>query len=276
MVRVFGEPFGDSAALSVWLLSRFTSEHVKVALSGEGGDEIFCGYRWYGSAMSAPAPVSKRLAAALLPTFSVAGRSAQRRASSGLERYASFLGLFTPAQRAALAGPRLKDAAEEDPLWHFRRHWRPELPFHQRLQWADLNTYLPDGMLTKVDRASMAFSLEVRPPLLDHRLVEWAFTLDAALQRDPKTDKGKLVLRRLIEDRLPPGHLERPKRGFNLAIRRWARKSPGLLEDALDRLAASGFIRRPRFASLTNEQTWGLLVLDRWLARHASSYGARG
>ncbi len=274
MVRVFGEPFGDSAALAVWLLSRFTSEHVKVALSGEGGDEIFCGYRWYGNAMSAPAPAWRRLAAELLPTFSQSGRSAQRRGSSGLERYASFLGLFTPAQNRALVGPRLRGVADADPLWHFRRHWRPELPFHQRLQWADLHTYLPDGMLTKVDRASMAFSLEVRPPLLDHRLVEWAFTLDAALQRDPETDKGKLLVRRLMEDRLPPGHLERPKRGFNLAIRRWARKSPGLLDGALHRLADSGIIRRPRLFSPTNEQTWALLVLDRWLARHARFYSS--
>ncbi|MDH3402347.1 MAG: asparagine synthase (glutamine-hydrolyzing) [Acidobacteriota bacterium] len=272
LVEVFGEPFGDSAALAVWLVSRFTSEHVKVALSGEGGDEIFCGYRWYGRAMSAPAPAWRRLSAALLPTFTLAGRSAQRRGCADLERYASFLGLFTPAQKRALAGPRL--AAGADDLWHFRRHWRPELPFHQRLQWADLYTYLPDGMLTKVDRASMAFSLEVRPPLLDHRLVEWALTLDAALQRDAATDRGKLVLRRLMAGRLPPGHLERPKRGFNLAIRRWARANPGLLAGALGRLAANGIIRRPRPFSPTNEQTWALLVLDRWLRRHDGAYAS--
>jgi len=268
MVRVFGEPFGDSAALSVWLLSRFTSEHVKVALSGEGGDEIFCGYRWYGPAMSVVAPAWRRAAAGLLPTFSAIGRSTQRRISQGLERYACFLGLFTPAQKRALIGPRLQDASD-DPLWNFRRHWREDLPLHQRLQWADLHTYLPDGMLTKVDRASMAFSLEVRPPLLDHRLVEWALTLDAALQRDPVSDRGKLVLRRLVSDRLPPGHLDLPKRGFNLAIRRWAQKTPGLLDDALRRLADQGIIRRPRFFSPTNEQTWALLVLDRWLEQNA-------
>jgi len=274
MVRVFGEPFGDSAALAVWLVSRFTREHVKVALSGEGGDEVFCGYRWYGRAMRAPAPAWRGLAAAILPTFTLAGRSAQRRSSSGLERYASFLGLFTPAQRRALAGPRLDSVGDGDPLWHFSRHWRPELPFHQRLQWADFATYLPDGMLTKVDRASMAFSLEVRPPLLDHRLVEWAFRLDESLQLDPQTGRGKLLLRRLMKDRLPAGHLERPKRGFNLAIRRWARQSPGLLAGTLSRLAANGIIERPLIFSPTNEQTWALVILDRWLAQHASFYTA--
>lgn len=269
MVRVFGEPFGDSAALSVWLLSRFTSRHVKVALSGEGGDEMFCGYRWYGPAMSAVAPTWRRLAAGLLPTFSAIGRSTERRTSQGLDRYACFLGLFTPDQKRALVGPRLREAADDDPLWNFRRHWRPELPLHQRLQWADLHTYLPDGMLTKADRASMAFSLEVRPPLLDHRLVEWAFTLDARLQRDPVSDRGKLVLRHIVPDRLPSGHLELPKRGFNLAIRRWARKNPALLDGAMERLAAQGIIHRPRIFSPTNEQTWALLVLDRWLERYA-------
>jgi asparagine synthase (glutamine-hydrolysing) len=274
MVGVFGEPFGDSAALAVWLLSRFTSSHVKVALSGEGGDEIFCGYRWYGRAMRDPARLWRRATAALLPTFTRSARSAQRRGSAGLERYACFLGLFTPTQRQALLGPRLAAVADPDPLAGFRRHWRPELPFHMRLQWADLHTYLTDGMLTKVDRASMAFSLEVRPPLLDHRIVEWAFTLDAALQRDAATDKGKLVPRLLMRDRLPPGHLERPKRGFNLAIRRWASATPGLLDDALARLARHDVIRRPRVFSPTNEQTWGLLVLDRWLTRHAAFYSA--
>lgn len=273
MVSVFGEPFGDSAALSVWLVSRMTRRHVTVALSGEGGDEILCGYRWYGHAITDPSTAARRLLARLLPTFSQSGRSFQRRGASGFERYCAFLGVFTPEQKRALVGPRLEPAGEEDPLWHFRRYWRPELERVQRLQWADLHTYLPDGLLTKVDRASMAFSLEVRPPLLDHRLVEWALGCSAALKRDPVTDKGKVVLRRLIEPRLPQGHLDLPKRGFNLAIRRWARRNPGVLRDALRRLADHEVIRRPRFFQPTNEQVWSLLTLDRWLMRHDPSYG---
>ncbi len=273
MVSVFGEPFGDSAALSVWLLSRFVRRHVKVALSGEGGDEVFCGYRWYGSAMTRRSSPISSLLARLAPTMSRFGRSQQRRSLHGLERYAAFLGVFTPRQTDHLLGPWLRaELEEEDRLWHFRRYWRDELPLHQRLQWADLHTYLPDGLLTKVDRASMAWSLEVRPPLLDHRLVELAFRFDRSLQRDPKTDRGKIVLRSILEPRLPPGHLALPKRGFNLPIARWIRKQPAIWKAAVGRLQASGIIDRVTPLQLNNEQTWALLILDGWLAKNDGGY----
>jgi asparagine synthase (glutamine-hydrolysing) len=111
----------------------------------------------------------------------------------------------------------------------------------------------------------MYHSLEVRPPLLDHRLVEFALSLDPSLQRDIPGNKGKLVIRRLMTDRVPPGHFDSPKRGPNLPIRNWVRRHPGLLHGALDRLADAGLIRRPRFFSFKSEQAWVLLVLDRWL-----------
>jgi hypothetical protein len=75
------------------------------------------------------------------------------------------------------------------------------------------------------------------------------------------------VVRRLMADRVPPGHLDRPKRGFNLPIRRWARHHPGMIDAALDRLADAGVIRRPRITLFKNEQVWALLVLDRWIQR---------
>jgi asparagine synthase (glutamine-hydrolysing) len=274
MVGVFGEPFGDSAALSVWLLSRMTRRHVTVALSGEGGDEIFCGYRWYGQAMAGPTAFFRVFRSNRLGTFTGGGRSWQRRASQGLERYGSFVCVFTSEQVRGLRGPRLQACAEEDPLWNLRRYWRPELPLHRRLQWCDMNTYLPDDLLNKIDRASMAFSLEVRPPLLDHRLVEWALSCPVEVLRDNATDRGKHVLRKLIEPRLPDGHFDRPKRGFNLAIGRWARRSPAVFREALERLEAHGMIHRPRVFLPANEQVWSLLMLDRWLLRHERSYGA--
>jgi asparagine synthase (glutamine-hydrolysing) len=247
------------------MVSRMARRHVTVALSGDGGDEVLCGYQWYSRLFEPPGAAIHRMLAAWLPPFGDLARSVQRRAADGLERYASYVGLFTPHQKSALLGPRLAEAGEGDDLWFYREHWRDDLDPLRRIQWADLHGYLPEGMLTKVDRASMAHALEVRPPLLDHRLVELAFRVDPRLLRDVEGNRGKLPLRRIVEPRLPTGHLDAPKRGFNLPIRRWAGRRPGLVDGALDRLSETGLIRRPRSPRLKNEQTWGLLVLDRWV-----------
>ena len=138
-----------------------------------------------------------------------------------------------------MLGPDLFDPGYDD-LWHFREFWREDLEPLKRLQWVDIHTYLPGDLLFKVDRASMARSLEVRPPLLDHRLVEFALSIDTRLLRDVEGNRGKLVMRRLMEDRVPAGFFDRPKRGFNLPIRNWVRKDPALLERALDRWLIQG------------------------------------
>ncbi len=262
--RVFDEPFGDSSSWATYLVSRLARKHATVALSGEGGDELFCGYQWYSKWLVLRPNLFHRLLAATLPSFSDGGRSSQRRSSTGLEKYASFLGPFTPRQKALLLGQALAESDYDD-LWHFRRYWREDLEPLKRMQWADLHTYLPGDLLTKVDRASMAHSLEVRPPLLDHKLVEWALSLDTRLLRDVEGGRGKLIVRALMEDRIPVGLFDRPKRGFNLPIRDWLRRQPHLMESALDRLAEAEVIRRPRLANFTNEQSWTLLALDRWL-----------
>ena len=262
--RLFDQPFGDSGSWATFLVSRMAREHVTVALCGEGGDELFCGYQWYRRWAETPPGAALRRAAGLLPIFSALGRSLRRRAATGLERYVAFLGPFTVEQKRALVGPRLAEEGYDD-LWFYRRHWREELPPLKRLQWADLHTYLAGDLLTRVDRASMAHSLELRPPLLDHELVELALSLDGPLLLDPATGTGKLVVRRLMEGRVPAGLFDRPKRGFNLPIRRWVARRPRLLRDALDRLAEAGIIRRPRALSFTGEQAWALLSLDRWM-----------
>jgi len=264
MPGVFDEPFGDTGAWANYLVSRLARRHAIVALSGEGGDELFCGYQWYSKWLTDRSTFVNRVMAALLPPLSRGTRSAQRRAATGLERYAAFLGPFTTQQRQALLGPAL-ELTDYDDLWHYRRFWRQDLEPLKRMQWADIHTYLPGDLLTKVDRSSMAHSLEVRPPLLDHRLVEFALSLDTRLLRDVEGDRGKLIVRRLMEDRIPPGIFDRPKRGFNLPVADWLRRRPELLSAALDRLADRKIIRRPRVFRFTNEQTWTLLFLDRWL-----------
>ncbi len=265
--RVFDEPFGDSSSWATYLVSRLARRHAIVALSGEGGDELFCGYQWYSKWLTLQPNAFHRFLARWLPTFTDGARSSQRRSASGLEKYAAFLGPFTAQQKAALLGPALAADGYDD-LWHFRRYWREDLEPLKRMQWADLHTYLPGDLLTKVDRTSMAHSLEVRPPLLDHHLVEWALSLDTRLLRDVEGGRGKLIVRRLMEKRVPPDLFERPKRGFNLPIREWLRRQPHLLASAIDRLDEASIIRRPRYANFTNEQSWTLLSLDRWLLQN--------
>lgn len=264
---VYDEPFGDSAAWSVYLVAEMAARKVKVCLSGEGGDELFAGYNTHSKYFTDRATLLHRLAAWALPPFSRVARSCQRRTSKDLERYAAYVAPFTLRQKLELLGPELEDPDYDD-LWHMRRFWRDDLEPLKRLQWLGFNNDLPGALLTKIDRASMAHSLEVRPPFLDHRLVELSLSLDSRLLRDIEGHRGKLLLRRLMEDRVPPGHFEHPKQGFNLPINRWLRRKPEVLDRALDRLDRAGIIRRPTAARFSHEQAWSLLILDRWMTQN--------
>ena len=108
----------------------------------------------------------------------------------------------------------------------------------------------------------MAHSLEVRPPLLDHRLVEFMLSVDPQLLIDRRRRRGKLLVRRLMEPRLPPGHLNHPKSGFGLPVHRWLKRNSGVLPRAVARLIERGVLRRP--VSSEFRRAWFLLVLDRW------------
>jgi asparagine synthase (glutamine-hydrolysing) len=116
--------------------------------------------------------------------------------------------------------------------------------------------------LTKVDRTSMAHSLEVRPPLLDHRLVEFMLSVNPEVLVDQPRRRGKLLVRQLMEPRLPPGHLNQPKSGFGLPVHRWLRRHPQVLREAVRRLMDRGVLQRPVGSEF--RRAWYLLVLDRW------------
>jgi asparagine synthase (glutamine-hydrolysing) len=271
MPGLFDEPFGDSGAWSNWAVADLAAGYVKVALCGEGADELFLGYQRQHKQLLSPMNHFVSAVGSLAPRLSLTGRSIQRRSATGFDRFVNHICPFAPAQQAALLHPDLLDDAEDDPTWCFAGNWRDDLDERKAMQWTEIKTTLPDGLLTRVDRASMAHSLEVRPPLLDHRVVELALRLHPDLLADGRGGPGKLVLRGLMEPRLPPGHLDRPKGGFNLPIRRWIKSRPGLLQDALDRLTEAEIIRRPRFASFSSEQIWTMLVLDRWISEEGPS-----
>jgi asparagine synthase (glutamine-hydrolysing) len=263
MPRIFDEPFADSAAWSNYLIAQFARREVIVALSGEGGDEVFCGYPRYWSSVGARSSVLNRALARWLPPLSRLGASMQRHAYTGLPAFAAALGGMPQAQIDRLLARDWRESGY-DYLWFYRQFWREgEDPLVQ-LRWLDLHTSLAEGLLTKVDRTSMAHSLEVRPPLLDHRLVEFMLSVDPSLLVDRRRRRGKLLERRLMQPRLPPGHLDRPKSGFGLPVHRWLKSQPRVLHQAVARLRERGVLARsvgPEF-----RRAWSLLVLDRWFA----------
>jgi asparagine synthase (glutamine-hydrolysing) len=261
MPALFDEPFGDSAAWSNYLIAQFARREVTVALSGEGGDEIFCGYPRYWSRIGARSNLLNRSLARYLPPLSRLASSMQRHGYVGLPAYAAALGGMTAQQIDSLLSPSWREP-EYDYLWFYRQFWREDLKPLAQLRWLDLNTDLAEGLLTKVDRTSMAHSLEVRPPLLDHRLVEFMLSVDPKLLVDERRRRGKLLVRRLMEPRLPPNHLNRPKSGFGLPVHRWLKQHPKLLHDAVRRLMDRGVLQQA--VSTEFRRAWYLLVLDRW------------
>jgi asparagine synthase (glutamine-hydrolysing) len=266
MPAMFDEPFGDSAAWSNYLVAQFARREVTVALSGEGGDEIFCGYPRYWSRVGGRSNFFNRALARYLPPLSRLASSMQRRGYDGLPAYAAALGGMTAQQIDFLLAPAWT-VRDYDYLWFYRQYWRDDLRPLAQLRWLDLNTDLAEGLLTKVDRTSMAHSLEVRPPLLDHRLVEFMLSVDPQLLVDERRKRGKLLVRRLMEPRLPPNHLNRPKSGFGLPVHRWLKQHPKLMQDAVRRLMERGVLQRavgPEF-----RRAWYLLILDRWFTAFA-------
>jgi asparagine synthase (glutamine-hydrolysing) len=264
--ELFDEPFGDSAAWSNYLVAQFARREVTVALSGEGGDEIFCGYPRYWSRVGGRSNFLNRSLARLLPPLSRLASSMQRRGYEGLPAYAAALGGMTAQQIDSLLSPSWK-ASDYDYLWFYRQFWREDLAPLVQLRWLDLNTDLAEGLMTKVDRTSMAHSLEVRPPLLDHRLVEFMLSVDPQLLVDERSKRGKLLVRRLMEPRLPANHLNRPKSGFGLPVHRWLKENPKLLQDAVRRLKDRGVLQQA--VGVEFRRAWYVLILDRWFTAFA-------
>jgi len=219
---MFDEPFADSSAIPTYLVSKAARRHVTVALSGDGGDEIFFGYPRYryhadaAWALKLPGPL--RLAAARaaghLPTRRLR-RIADVLRNDDEDTYSRFVAWFSADDVRKTAGSASSDAPLYRDALERSGHLTPAL----RPGLLDLVSYLPDDILTKVDRASMAVSLEVRAPLLDHRVVEFALGLPLHMKRRGRTMKW--LLRRLLYKRVPRQLVDRPKMGFGVPLRSW-------------------------------------------------------
>lgn len=240
LATMYDEPFGDSSAMPTFRVSAMAREGVTVALSGDGGDEIFAGYRRYRwhcfeerVRRVVPEPLRRPVfgaLGALYPKLDWAPRPLRAKATlrelahSSAAAYFSSVSVCDDRLRRRLYSPNFRRELQgHDATEILRRHMSragSDDPLAQ-IQYADLKTYLPGDILTKVDRASMATSLEVRVPLLDHTLVEWA----ARLPRDLKLRgrEGKYVFKSALEPFVPRDILYRPKQGFAVPLAAWFR-----------------------------------------------------
>jgi len=298
LVEHYGEPYADSSALPTYYLSKVTSDHVTVALNGDGGDELFAGYPRYAAlalylwlGRVPPSRAVSRGAEALAGSRLAARARRFLRALSARpeESYARTVSYFSPEEKAALYSPGMKAAVSgiDSFAWLYGLYGRSDAPdLLGRTLHVDLLSYLPDDLLTKVDIASMANGLEARSPFLDHPLVEFAARLPSRFKL--RRGKGKRVLRRAVADLLPPPLLDRPKMGFGVPISRWLRgELRPLLQDVLLSNTAAGrpFFRPEAMRALVDEhlagrrdhgpRLWALLMLELWCRRFLDGPGIR-
>ena len=238
---IYGEPFADSSALPTFVVSQVARRHVTVALTGDGGDEVFAGYRRYPfhcreEAVKSWLPAMLRRAvfgplARAYPKLDWAPRPLRAKATlealAGDTVHGYLRGGDDPA-RGVSARPCFPTISPRRSTAMIRpRCWPDMLPRPRPMilwpgaQYMDLMTWLPGRMLVKTDRASMANGLELRPPLLDHELVEWAAGLPAALKL--RGGEGKAILKKAFEPLVPHDLLYRPKQGFSMPLASWLR-----------------------------------------------------
>ncbi len=286
----FGEPFADSSAIPTWLVSKLAREHVTVALSGDGGDELFAGYSWlhmtrrvagyaqWPRGLRSLVDVGLRIAPRS-PWWDKVRRFSADAALSPMERFRRRETCFTAVQRAELYAPGSAMAVGAMAVDRFREHWDETgaASDDDRMLHQDLRMYLPDDVLTKVDRVSMAVSLEVRVPLLDHRIVEFAATLPFAMKYND--GESKRLMKQALRGRVPAALLEQRKRGFAVPVHRWFREgSPaGLFEETVLGRESRSTVYFERAAMQrtfdahragredAGHRLWTLLMFEQWL-----------
>ena len=296
---VYDEPFGDPSALPTLLVSEAAKRFVTVCLSGDGGDEVFAGYnrhvlgpRLWRRLGRLPGPVRRAAAGALVRPpgawWDRAGgllpaRLQVRNPGDKVEKLSRLLGAPDAAGLYRRLAGQWEDPAavvlgshEPPTLVDQPRRWPPLHDTLEEFLWLDTALVLPDDMLTKVDRASMAASLELRVPFLDHRIVEWAWRLPAAAKLHD--GKGKWVLRQVLDRHVPAALVDRPKMGFDPPLGAWLRGplrewASDLLSPA--RLALDGWFDPVPVRARWDEhqsgrrnhdyELWSVLMFQSWL-----------
>ena len=293
LVWHFDEPFADSSAVPTWYVAQQARKHVTVALTGDGGDELFAGYPRYravrlGAVVDRlPRTVKSAAAASIWQHLPGARRKSAlrrlRRLTGPLKlpparRYLEWIAVFDEKQRGELyADAFLASLPDSDPYGFLGRVWR-QVGGRDPVTTAsltDLQTYLCGDLMRKVDIASMAHALECRQPLLDHRVVELAARMPIRLKY--RRGRGKWILRHALGDLLPPAVFRRPKMGFGAPVDHWFRDPlRELVRDVLTDPVARrrGYFRPEAVTQLIDQHTrgqrdhsdrlWSLLVLELW------------
>ena len=296
LVWHYDEPFGDSSAVPTWYLSELTKSEVTVALSGDGGDELFAGYEryralWLSNKLQKLFPVHKLPGLKLIQRMPDSNRrsSLLRKGKRFLEaldqpparRYLNWLQIFPESLRASIyTDDFLATLPGDDPFDFLQSTWIHSTgrDLVTRASTADILSYLPCDLCTKVDIASMAHGLEVRQPLLDHRVVEFAASLPVHLKFRGK--RGKLILQDAFGALIPKSIFTRKKMGFGIPIASWFRDElKPMVHDTLlsEDARITPFFRRESVAELVrahenSEQNhgyrlWNLLILEKWLRK---------
>jgi asparagine synthase (glutamine-hydrolysing) len=295
LAHLYDEPYADSSAIPTYRVCQLARKHVTVALSGDGGDESFAGYRRYRMHLMEEKLRSALPAGFRQPVFGLLGRvypkadwaprvlraktTFEGMARTSVEAYFHSVSILRGPMREQLFSASLKrELGGYDAQRVFDRHALKagtDDPL-ALIQYLDLKTYLVGDINTKVDRASMAHSLEVREPLMDHMLVEWLATLPHHLKI--RGTEGKFLLKRAMEPRLPNDVLYRPKMGFSVPLARWFRGPlKQRVRDAVlgERLLGTGWFERRYLEQLVNAHQsgasdhsaplWTLLMFEAFL-----------
>ncbi|MBI4631737.1 MAG: hypothetical protein HY740_08505 [Chloroflexi bacterium] len=233
MIDLYDEPFADGSGLPTLAVSRLAAEHVKVVVAGDGGDETLAGYirylKWVEMAQRESGAPSFRdliyekiFLKALTPFTGVpkvlgliSAGDLDLRGKRGADRYGALIDSVKAFQKPKLLPDLAHEFKDYDDYWYVRKFWRDDLDEISAMQYVDIKTYLHDDILTKVDRASMAASLEVRVPLLDHAWVELAASLPAEWRFQ------KSIFREALIGVLPESILNRSKKGFSAPLLNW-------------------------------------------------------
>ena len=281
LALAFDEPFADSSAIPTLLVSRLAADHVKVVLSGDGGDELFGGYTRYldfERRAALPLPSLRGLIGATARRLPHGARGRNRLLELSRDERGRYVGMVADPLTVVDGGVARPGVAAAAGPWEglLDEAWEESGRFDRlgRLMHVDLLSYLPGDILTKVDRMSMAASLEARVPLLDHRLVEFACRIPTELKiRD---GSGKWIFRRAVEDRVPPGALAKSKQGFGVPLRPWLRGPLShRIEDLADSEALAAYLEPEAVSRVVQEHLrgrrdhspllWKLMVLRTWL-----------